>query len=125
MKKIFIFLLAIFSVSVFSADLVKVGKPAAVIVLSMNPTRSARFAAAELNYHIEKMTGVKLPVTTAPQNGKTNIFVGASNGTPANDSFAKQEFQDLIYLCQPQELSLLNHFQDPFFQKESQNRFPV
>ena len=92
MKKFFVLLFGILSIAGFAADLVKNGTPAAVIVLSFNPTRSARFAAAELNYHIEKITGVRLPVVTSPQNGKTNIFVGAGNGTPANESFAKQEY---------------------------------
>ena len=92
MKKFWCFLLALAGIAAFSADLVKDGQAAGVIVLSSNPTRSARFAAAELNYHIEKMTGVQLPVTDSPQTGKTNIFVGAGNGTPANDSFDRQEY---------------------------------
>jgi len=91
-KKFWCFLLALTAIAGFSADLVKDGQAAGVIVLSSNPTRSARFAAAELNYHIEKMTGTKLPVMDSPQAGKTNIFVGAGNGTPANDSFDRQEY---------------------------------
>ena len=59
----------------FSADLVKDGQAAGVIVLSSNPTRSARFAAAELNYHIEKVTGTKLPIMDSPQSGKTNTII--------------------------------------------------
>ena len=75
MKKFWCFLLALAGIAGFSADLVKDGQAAGVIVLSPNPTRSARFAAAELNYHIEKMTGARLPVTDSPQSGKTNTII--------------------------------------------------
>ena len=54
--------------------------------------RIARFAAAELNAHIEKITGPALPVVTAPQAGKTNIYVGASKYTPGNKTFALEEY---------------------------------
>jgi len=56
----------------------------AVIVLSDNPTKSAQIAAAELNYYIEKMTGVKLTITTdkakVPFAG-AKILVGESSLT--------------------------------------------
>lgn len=92
MKKLTVFLLLLTFITGFAADLVKNGKAAGVIVLANNPTRAARFAAAELNAHIEKMTGTTLPIVTSPQTGKTNVFIGASNHTPKNDSFAKQEY---------------------------------
>ena len=123
MKKLFVFLLILIAFSGFSADLVKDGKPVANIVLSLNPTRSARLAAAELNYHIEKMTGVRLPVVTSPQNGKTNIFVGAGNGTPANDSFTKQEY---LIRVKGNNIYLLGRDKQDFrsFDYQKPNTFP-
>ena len=43
-----------------TAGIVVNGQPSAVILLSERPTRSAQFAALELQYHIEKMTGVRI-----------------------------------------------------------------
>ena len=42
--------------------LVKDGVPAATIIIDKNPTKAAAFAVEELNYHINKITGIKLPV---------------------------------------------------------------
>ena len=123
MKKLFVFLLILIAFSGFSADLVKDGKPVANIVLSLNPTRSARLAAAELNYHIEKMTGARLHVVTSPQNGKTNIFVGAGNGTPANDSFTRQEY---LIRVKGNNIYLLGRDKQDFrsFDYQKPNTFP-
>ncbi|MBN1673891.1 MAG: DUF4838 domain-containing protein [Kiritimatiellae bacterium] len=43
--------------------LVKDGQPAATIVMATNATRTARFAAKELNRHLKLCTGAELPVT--------------------------------------------------------------
>ena len=55
--------------------IVKDGKPCGQIVLSDDPAPMARLAAAELQIHIEKITGAKLPIAAAPGQG-VNIFVG-------------------------------------------------
>lgn len=73
------------------------GKPNAVIVLSQKPTRSAAFAAKELQNYIHKISGALLPITketndadkvlnkvnntnNSPQNNHPNkIYVGQSN----------------------------------------------
>ena len=57
--------------------LVRNGKPASAIVLADTPTRAAQFAAAELQYHVEKITGAALPIMTNPA-GATGVcvFVG-------------------------------------------------
>ena len=72
------------------------GKPLATIVIGKSPTKSAQLAAAELQYHVEKITGVKLPVVSdeAPVRG-TSILVGESKATEAlglrNEDFKPQE----------------------------------
>ena len=40
------------------------GRPIATIVLAKEPTAAAEFAAAELKYHIRKITGATLPIVT-------------------------------------------------------------
>lgn len=46
---------------------VREGQPAATIVLAAQPTRSAQFAAAELQYHVKLITGANLPVVAGDQ----------------------------------------------------------
>ena len=59
--------------------LVDKGAPTATIVLAEEPTRSAQFAAAELQYHVRKITGAPLPIRgdDAPVQGN-RILVGDS-----------------------------------------------
>lgn len=72
------------------------GKPVATIVIAKEPTAAAEFAAAELKYHIRKITGATLPVVTdeAPVSGP-RILVGESDATRAiglrSDSFKPLE----------------------------------
>lgn len=47
-----------------SADLVRDGKPVAVIALPSNPDENEKLAARELTEHVEKMSGAKLSTTT-------------------------------------------------------------
>ena len=61
----FLFTLLLMSaVCLSGADLVKDGKAVSVIVLSEKPTKAAQLAAFEIQYHIEKKTGAKLPIVT-------------------------------------------------------------
>ena len=76
------------------AGIVVNGQPSAVILLSERPTRSAQFAALELQYHIEKMTGVKLPL----ERGKTShpgtrIRVGGAGSGKKPFEFQEYEIQ--------------------------------
>jgi hypothetical protein len=79
-------------------DLVRDGKPRAVIVLPLRPTAAAQFAAAELRWHVAQITGVELPLLTegtdAPA-GQTALFVGdtdrAREAGLAQRSFGPQE----------------------------------
>ena len=60
------------------------GQPAATIVLAADPTPSAAFAAAELQYHLGQITGAMLPVVTDEQAVKgPRVLVCDSNATRA------------------------------------------
>lgn len=77
------------------------GRPASVIVLGAEPTLSAQFAACELQYHVEKITGAKLPIKSVTDvagraSKDVRIFVGESEATRAlglkSADFAPQEY---------------------------------
>jgi hypothetical protein len=64
-----------------SADpfIVQAGQPQAEIVISQAPPRMVKLAAEELQTYVEKITGAKLAVTTAPSDGvPVQIYVGMS-----------------------------------------------
>ena len=59
--------------------LVENGQPRAEIVIAETPQRSSRLAADELQTTVEKMSGARLPIVTAPSDSvSVQIFVGAS-----------------------------------------------
>ena len=61
------------------AYLVKDGKPGADIVIADKPARAVKLAAAELQTYIEKISGAKLAIATAPgTNVSAHIYVGRS-----------------------------------------------
>ena len=49
--------------------LVENGEPRAEIVIAEDSSRTTRLAAAELQETVEKISGAKLPITTAPGEG--------------------------------------------------------
>ncbi|MEQ8785846.1 MAG: DUF4838 domain-containing protein [Pirellulaceae bacterium] len=62
--------------------LVKDGKANAEIVIAENPPRSTRFAAFDLQTYVEKISGAKLPIATAPHaDVPLKIYVGQSPHT--------------------------------------------
>lgn len=82
--------------------LVKDGKPAATIVISASPTKSAAFAVEELQYHIKKITGCTLPVAFDNQRvSGPQILIGESRITAhlglRNDDLASQEYLIMFY----------------------------
>ncbi|MDD5707408.1 MAG: DUF4838 domain-containing protein [Kiritimatiellae bacterium] len=91
------------------------GQPAALIVLAAQPTRAAQFAAFELQYHVQKITGATLPIarTNVPPEG-TRIFVGESGATRAmglcSTNFAHQEY--LIRVVGPATIILMGRDAD-------------
>lgn len=80
-----------------SLALTQDGNPAATIVIASNATRAAHFAACELQYHVQKITGAELPIVAdAPPTNTVCIFVGESKATVAaglrNADFEPQEY---------------------------------
>lgn len=68
---------------VYAVTITENGKPAATIVLAGEPTQAAAFAAGELQLHIERMTGTRLPQVTDAGAGVSGprILVGESSAT--------------------------------------------
>ncbi len=82
-KPLFGFTALLFSViaNAFGANalLVENGTPRAEIVIAEEPERSARLAAAELQTYVEKISGARLPIATAPSaDVPVQIYVGQS-----------------------------------------------
>jgi hypothetical protein len=80
-----------------SLDLVRDGAPAATIVVAKEPTRSAQLAAAELQYHVRKITGATLPIVDDAQTVAGNrVLVGESRAAASlglrGSDFAPQEY---------------------------------
>jgi hypothetical protein len=74
--------------SLLRADVVLVddGRPAAVIVTPDQPNAVVRYAAEELASHLEKASGVRLPVVTesaVPAAPKSRVFLGATRAAQA------------------------------------------
>ena len=62
--------------------LVADGRAQATIVLAAKPTAAAQLAAFELQYHVKKISGAKLPIVREPQAVEgTAILVGESSAT--------------------------------------------
>ncbi|MEZ6126929.1 MAG: DUF4838 domain-containing protein [Planctomycetaceae bacterium] len=70
--------------SLQAADMfiVEDGKPHAEIVISTTPTRMQRVAAHEFRMQIEKISGARLPIVTAPSGEAVKIFIGTSSQNP-------------------------------------------
>ena len=97
MKSLILTLLFLSFSMVQAVDLVRGGKAVSAIVIPEKATRSARFAAAELQYHVKKITGAELPIVTKLPAGINNgIYIGE---TPESvkagyryDTFKEQEY---------------------------------
>ena len=76
--------------------LAKDGKACAQIIVAAKPTRSAMFAAYELKWHLDKITGGDFKIVKEDKNTQTNLFpiyVGESAKTRAKGAdFKKQEW---------------------------------
>lgn len=67
-----------------TVTLVQNKKPAASIVIAKEADKVARFAATELQYHIQLVTGAKLPIVTDDKPVEdTRVMVGDSKATRA------------------------------------------
>lgn len=85
--------------------LVRDGEPAATIVISAGALVSVKLAAAELQEHVEKITGARLPIATdaEPVEG-ARILVGSSEATRL-----LQLHRQELHPFQPQEYAI--HFE--------------
>ncbi|MFA6292965.1 MAG: DUF4838 domain-containing protein, partial [Victivallales bacterium] len=76
--------------------LVQDAKPAAVIVIAEDATRSAQFAALELQDQIKSITGAALPIRAKAEAGETAVYVGESEPVKkaglGNEQFKEQEY---------------------------------
>ncbi len=65
-----------------SFTIVRDRQPEAEIVIAEQPARLTKLAAKDLQHYVEKISGAKLPVVTAPSGGATRpIYVGRSKFT--------------------------------------------
>ncbi|TWU06179.1 DUF4838 domain-containing protein [Stieleria varia] len=64
--------------------IVRDAKPQAEIVIAENPSRMQRVAAHEFRMQIEKISGARLPIVTAPSGSVVKIFIGESPHNPVN-----------------------------------------
>ncbi len=74
-------LAACFSAVYADSYIVRDGESAAEIVVSAEPSRMARLAAAELQTFIERISGAVLPIVEQATDGKVRIYVGESADT--------------------------------------------
>jgi hypothetical protein len=94
--------------------LVKDGKPAATVVIAGKPSKTALFAVEELNSHIEKITGTRLPVVSdGTEVTGPRVLVGESAATRAlglrSSDFREQEY---LVRATPDTLILLGRDDD-------------
>ena len=80
-----------------SFSLTREGKPLAAIVTAEEPTAVAVFAAAELQYHVQQITGAVLPIVTeGTKVTGSRILVGRSKAVQEilrhTESFKNQEY---------------------------------
>lgn len=69
-----------------AVTLVRDGEPTSVIVTANEPGSVQQLAAVELQYHLEKMTGAKVPIVSEGDlrdTGATRIYVGQSEALNA------------------------------------------
>lgn len=92
--------------------LIEKGQPRAEIIIAEKPARMTKLAAKELQTYLEKISGAKLEVRTAPTAGKAHIFLGKSSHTEAlklatngleNGAFRMASGADWLALVGPDE----------------------
>ena len=77
--------------------LTRSGEPTATIVLAKEPVHAAVFAAKEIQYHVQKITGARLPIVADDARVEGNrILVGESAATRelalASEKLGEQEY---------------------------------
>lgn len=69
------------SLTAAEKPIVEKGQPKAEIVIAEKPPRTVKLAAEELQSHIEKISGAKLPIVTKPSKNLLHLYVGSSPST--------------------------------------------
>ena len=114
MKHFFTLLSVLAALSALSAvEIVKNGKAAAEIALPEKPVSSVKFAAGELQKHIQLITGVRLPVTvkSAPRKLPNRIHLGYGTAPKNKNNHAwrvKAGAKDLYLAGNDTEISSKN-----------------
>lgn len=95
------------------------GKPSAVIVTSDHPSQVASYAANELALHIEKATGVQLPIIkeSAATNTSAHLFIG--------DCKASRDAGIEVKLLTPEAFVLRTRGSDLFIVGDDKNDDPL
>ena len=81
------------------------GKAVATIILARNPTRSAEFAAGELQDHVRNITSATLPIVREPDANQTAVVKGArilvgESAATRNLGLKSADFKPQEYLIQ-------------------------
>ena len=114
MKHFFTLLSVLAALSALSAvEIVKDGKAAAEIALPEKPVSSVKFAAGELQKHIQLITGIRLPVTvkSAPRKLPNRIHLGYGTAPKNKNNHAwrvKAGAKDLYLAGNDTEISSKN-----------------
>ncbi|MEO6741752.1 MAG: DUF4838 domain-containing protein [Chthoniobacteraceae bacterium] len=92
--------------------LIENGQARAEIVIAEKPARMTKLAAKELQTYLEKISGAKVAILSAPTTGKAHIFLGKSSHTEAlklatdglaNGAFRMASGADWLALLGPDE----------------------
>ncbi len=70
----------VWPLGMFGIDLVKDGKPNAVVVLPTNMSGAEGYAASELSAYLQKITGASVNIRTSPQPGTYPIYLATASG---------------------------------------------
>lgn len=83
MKYVVTLLALLAAPAAFALDLVRTGKAETVIVIPASPLPVVKFAAEELQYHVERATGAKLPIVTESDAVSAGgcVYLGACEAT--------------------------------------------
>ncbi|MFA7160375.1 MAG: DUF4838 domain-containing protein [Kiritimatiellia bacterium] len=104
-------------------ELVRDGKPAADIVTGPNPGIAVKWAALDLQAHLEKMSGAKLDILSAPSDKfKNHVYLGTSEETRklnfktavfTNSGFQIVARDNCVILAGPDVLRKASRFMGP------------
>lgn len=74
------------------------GKINTVIVLEKKSSRSAQFAAYELQHFLKLVTGKDFPIRDTPKEGRINIYIGSNTEKFEGEEYEVKTIDNNIYL---------------------------